>query len=41
VLITLELDPHHAQVARGNLDRAGVGDLVGIRVGPAGESSRD
>jgi predicted O-methyltransferase YrrM len=38
VLITLELDPHHAEVARGNLDRAGVGDLVDIRVGPAAES---
>ena len=38
VLITLELDPHHAQVARSNLDRAGVGDLVEIRTGPAAES---
>jgi predicted O-methyltransferase YrrM len=38
VLITLELDPHHAQVARGNVDRAGVGDLVEIRIGPAAES---
>jgi predicted O-methyltransferase YrrM len=34
-LITLELDPHHAEVARGNVDRAGVGGLVDIRVGPA------
>jgi predicted O-methyltransferase YrrM len=38
VVITLELDPHHAQVARANLDRAGVSDLVDIRVGPAAES---
>jgi predicted O-methyltransferase YrrM len=38
VLITLELDPRHAQVARSNLDRAGVGDLVEIRIGPAAES---
>ena len=38
VLITLELDPHHAQVARRNLDRAGVGGLVEIRIGPAAES---
>jgi predicted O-methyltransferase YrrM len=38
VLITLELDPRHAQVARGNVDRAGVGDLVDIRIGPAAES---
>jgi predicted O-methyltransferase YrrM len=37
-LITLELDPHHAEVARNNLDRAGVGDLVDIRVGPAADS---
>jgi predicted O-methyltransferase YrrM len=37
-LITLELDPHHAEVARGNVDRAGVGDLVDIRVGPAAQS---
>jgi predicted O-methyltransferase YrrM len=34
-LITLEIDPHHAEVARGNLDRAGVGDKVDVRVGPA------
>jgi predicted O-methyltransferase YrrM len=38
VLVTLELDPHHAQVARSNLDRAGVGDRVEIRIGPAAES---
>jgi predicted O-methyltransferase YrrM len=37
-LITLELDPHHAEVARGNVDRAGVGDVVDIRVGPAARS---
>jgi len=37
-LITLELDPRHAEVARTNLDRAGVGELVDIRVGPAAES---
>ena len=37
-VITLELDPHHAEVARGNLDRAGLGDLVDIRVGPAADS---
>jgi predicted O-methyltransferase YrrM len=34
-LITLEIDPRHAEVARGNLDRAGVGDKVDVRVGPA------
>lgn len=34
-LITCELDPHHAAVARANVDRAGVGSLVDIRIGPA------
>jgi predicted O-methyltransferase YrrM len=34
-LITLEIEPRHAEVARGNLDRAGVGDKVDVRVGPA------
>jgi len=37
-LVTLEMSPKHAAVARKNLDRAGVGDLVDIRVGPAGET---
>ncbi|MBM7461342.1 O-methyltransferase [Rhodococcus coprophilus] len=32
---TLEYEPRHAEVARGNLDRAGVGDRVDIRVGAA------
>ncbi|HET7172757.1 MAG TPA: O-methyltransferase [Nocardioidaceae bacterium] len=35
---TCEVDQHHADVARANLDRAGVGDRVEIRVGPALES---
>ena len=34
-LITLELDPKHAEVARGNLARAGVSQVVDVRVGPA------
>jgi predicted O-methyltransferase YrrM len=34
-LITLEIDPRHAEVARDNLTAAGVGDVVDIRVGPA------
>ena len=34
-LVTLEIDPHHAAVARTNIGRAGVGDRVDIRVGPA------
>lgn len=37
-VVTLEIDPHHAAVARANLDRAGVGARVDIRVGPALES---
>ena len=34
-IVTLEIDPHHAEVARGNLERAGVADSVDLRVGPA------
>lgn len=34
-LVTLELEPHHADVARANLDQAGVNALVDVRVGPA------
>ena len=34
-LVTCEIDPHHAAVARASLDRAGVGDKVEIRVGSA------
>lgn len=37
-LITLEYKPEHAEVARGNLARAGLGKLTEIRVGPALES---
>lgn len=37
-VVTLEYQPHHAQVARENLDRSGVGDRVEIRVGPALDS---
>jgi predicted O-methyltransferase YrrM len=36
--VTLEADPHHADVARTNLERAGLGELVDIRVGPALQS---
>lgn len=34
-LVTLELDPHHAEVARRNLADADVVDRVEVRVGPA------
>ena len=37
-LVTLEIDPHHAQVARGNIAAAGLGDRVEVIVGPAAES---
>jgi len=37
-LVTLELEPHHAKVARENLQRAGVSDKVDIRTGPAASS---
>ncbi|UKK86374.1 O-methyltransferase [Sphingopyxis sp. BSN-002] len=37
-LVTLELEAHHAAVARENLERAGLSDKVDIRTGPAAES---
>lgn len=37
-LVTLELEPHHAAVARANLERAGVLAKVDIRIGLAIES---
>ncbi len=39
-VITLELDQKHADVARQNLDRAGVADRVEVRVGRAVDSLR-
>jgi predicted O-methyltransferase YrrM len=39
-IVTLEIDPLHAEVARRNIDAAGVGALVEIRVGPAIDSLR-
>jgi len=39
-LITLELDAHHADVARRNIARAGLEQVVQIRVGPALDSLR-
>jgi predicted O-methyltransferase YrrM len=35
VLVTLELEPHHAAVARANIARAGFAERVDVRVGPA------
>ena len=40
-LITLELESLHAEVARQNIDDAGLGPVVEIRVGPAAESLQD
>ncbi len=37
-LISLELDPHHAQVAGRNVANAGLSQLVEIQVGPALEN---
>lgn len=37
-LVTLELEPHHAEVARANLANAGLGDRCEVRTGPAMES---
>ena len=34
-LITLEIDPHHAKVARENVAQAGLADRVEVREGPA------
>jgi caffeoyl-CoA O-methyltransferase len=40
LLVSLELDPKHAEVARRNLARAGVGERVEVRVGPAAAALR-
>jgi predicted O-methyltransferase YrrM len=37
-LITLEADRKHAEVARANIARAGLGDIVDVRMGPALET---
>ncbi len=37
-LVTLELEPHHAEVARANIARAGLSDRVEQHVGPAIDS---
>lgn len=38
VVISLEVDPHHAEVATASLAAAGVGDRVEVMVGPALEA---
>ena len=37
-LLSLELDEHHAEVARRNVERAGLSDRVKVRVGDARQS---
>ena len=37
-LVTLEVDPHHAEVAAANIAGAGLSSLVDMRVGPALDS---
>lgn len=37
-IVTLEYDPHHAEVASANLRRAGMSDRVDLRVGRATDS---
>ena len=37
-LISLEANPKHAEVARANIDRAGLSDKVEVRLGPALET---
>lgn len=34
-LVTLESNPKHAEVARANIERAGLADVVEVRIGPA------
>jgi predicted O-methyltransferase YrrM len=34
-LVTLEVDPRHAEVARANFARAGLAEVIDLRVGPA------
>jgi predicted O-methyltransferase YrrM len=41
LLTTLELDPHHAEVARANLQQAGVLNRVDLRLGPAAGTLRE
>lgn len=37
-LVTLEFDPHHAEVAERNITRAGLGEVVRVIVGAAAET---
>jgi predicted O-methyltransferase YrrM len=37
-LLTLEVDPKHGEVARANIERAGLSSIVQLRLGPALDS---
>lgn len=37
-IVTLEYEPHHAAVARANIERAGYADRIEVRVGAAAET---
>ena len=37
-VVTLEYDPHHAEVARGNIERAGLSGVIEVRVGAAADT---
>ena len=41
LVVTLELDPRHAEVARRNLERAALAPAIDLRVGPAADSLRE
>ncbi|SPF54446.1 O-methyltransferase MdmC [Candidatus Sulfopaludibacter sp. SbA4] len=41
LLVTLELNPRHAEVARRSLERAAITPRLDLRVGPAADSLRD
>ncbi len=38
VVVTLELEPRHAEIAKGNLEAAGLANRVELRIGPAAET---
>jgi predicted O-methyltransferase YrrM len=38
ILVTLELEPKHAEIARANLAHAGLASRVDLRIGPAAKS---
>jgi len=37
-VVSLEFNPHHAQVARANIERAGLGSMIEVRTGAALET---